>query len=72
MKTYGTVYLGERRGKSVYQPEYDPQTWDAVGTLPRVYKCAACKVRWFRAITNWYEGLCFECWVTQFEGEDEL
>ena len=67
-----TVYLGEWNSQSVYQPEYDPRTWDAVGLPPRVYKCACCKVRWFRAITNWYEGLCYWCYVSQFEGEDDL
>jgi hypothetical protein len=66
------IYLGEWAGKSVYQPEYDPQTWDAVGLPPQVYKCAECKVRWFRAITNWYGGLCYYCWLEQFEGESEL
>jgi hypothetical protein len=29
-------------------------------------------VRWFRPITNWYDGMCYWCWVEQFEGEDEL
>ena len=67
------IYLGEWGGVSVYQPEYNPLTWDnEPARRPQVYKCACCKVRWFRAITNWYEGLCFECWVTQFEGEEEL
>ena len=62
-------YLGESRGVSVYQPTRAlPTRW----LTPQVYKCAACKVRWFRSITNWYGGLCFECWVTQFEGEEEI
>ena len=66
------IYLGEWGGVSVYMPEYDPDTWDAVGTPPYVYKCACCKVRWFRAITNWYEGLCWVCALEEYEGEDEL
>ena len=64
------VYLGYWGGKYVYQPEYKPV--EGFGTPPQVYKCACCKVRWFRSITNWYEGLCYCCWVEQFEGEDDL
>ena len=67
-----SVYLGEWGGKSVYQPEYDPLTWDAVGLPPRVYKCAACKIKWFRAITNFYGGLCHSCYVSQFDGEPDI
>ena len=68
-----TVYLGEWNNASVYQPEYDPQTWEQQRfPLPLVYKCNECKIRWFRAITNFYDGLCYGCWITQFEDEEEI
>ncbi len=67
------IYLGERGGVSVYQPEYDPQTWERERfPLPLVYKCNECKIRWFRAITNFYGGLCHPCYVSQYEGEEEM
>ena len=66
------IYLGEWGGVSIYQPEYDPQTWERIGQPPQVYKCACCKVRWFRAITNWYDGLCYECWKEQFEDKPDM
>ena len=62
-------YLGEWNSLSVYQPTKPlPTRWPVGG----VYKCACCKVRWFRSITNWYDGMCYYCWLEQFEGEDEL
>ncbi len=64
------IYLGEWGNESVYQPEYkwaEKATWS-----PYVYKCSECKIRWFRAITNWYDGMCYYCWLEQFEGEEEM
>ena len=64
------IYLGYWGDRSIYQPEYKPT--EAVGLPSRVYKCIDCKIRWFRSITNWYDGLCYHCWLEQFEGEEEL
>ena len=66
------IYLGEWANASVYQPEYDPETWDAVGLPSRVYKCSCCKVRWFRSITNFYDGMCYYCWKEQYDGMDDI
>ena len=65
-----TIYLGEWGGVSVYQSEYEYR--ESVGLPSRVYKCTDCKIRWFRAITNFYAGLCYYCWLEQFEGEEEM
>ena len=63
------IYLGYWGGEYIYQP---------TGKLPtrfpppQVFKCACCKIRWFRAITNFYDGMCYYCWLEQFEGEKEM
>ena len=68
-----TVYLGEWNSRSVYQPEYDPQTWEQQRfPLPQVHKCSCCKIKWFRTTTNFYEGFCYYCWVEQFDGEEDI
>ena len=64
------IYLGEWAGRSVYQPEYEYR--ESVGVPSRVYKCSCCKIRWFRAITNFYDGMCYYCWLEQFEGEPDI
>ena len=69
-----TVYLGEWQGKSVYQPEYDPQTWEGRCLMvPNVSICASKCTRWFRTAQEDYrEGLCHSCYVSQYEGEEEM
>ena len=59
-------YLGEWHSRSAYQPT---RALPTRFPPPQVYKCACCKVRWFRSITNWYGGLCYYCWLEQFEEE---
>jgi len=64
-----TEYLGHWGGKDVYQPTRKlPTRWP----MPRVHKCACCKIRWFRSITNWYDGLCWVCAREEYEGEEEM
>ena len=64
------IYLGEWGGVSVYQPEYEYR--ESVGVPSRVYKCNCCKVRWFRSITNFYDGMCYYCWKEQYDGMDDI
>jgi len=65
-----TEYLGEWGGKSVYQPTRKlPTRWP----MPRVTICAAKCTRWFRVVQEDYrDGLCNECWLEGFEGEEEM
>ena len=67
------TYLGEWGGVSVYQPEYK-QVQDVYGLMqPSVLICTAKCTRWFRIVLEDYrDGLCNECWLEQFEGEEEL
>ena len=67
------IYLGEWGGRSRYQPEYDPAEWERMSfPPPLVYKCNECKIRWFRPVANFYDGMCYECYVSQFEDEPDL
>jgi len=69
-----TVYLGEWNSLSVYQPEYNPDEWEVRGSMPPlVHKCPCCKIRWFRRVTeDLYDGLCYWCYLEQFEGEEDM
>ena len=62
------TYLGEWGGVSVYQPEYDPATWEGRGLMqPSVLICTAKCTRWFRIVLEDYrDGLCNECWKEEY------
>jgi len=64
-------YLGEWGGRSVYQPTRKlPTRWLMA---PSVRICAAKCTRWFLIVVEDHrDGLCNECFVEQFEGEEDM
>ena len=67
------IYLGEWNSRSVYQPEYDPETSGRLAKPSRKTICLSCMVRWlWPSVAERQDGMCHQCWKEQYDGMDDI